>query len=296
MPGRKWNKTRHGGVYSGSAGEVGPVEKRVLNDTFWISRFLQGKDLSIELAKSIARLKGSAYDAERATFDYSGARRSQEFREYELVARALNKYPLAAVDTREKKLAYWINIYNALVVHGIVSLGVAKSVKDVSGFFETAAYQIDGHVFSLDDIEHGLLRCNRAKYLSPFKPFAKDDPRLRFAMDRIDPRIHFALICGTRSCPPFAVYRPESIDAQLDIATATVLNDEVTIERGSKTVRVSKIFQWYKKDFGDRQDIVRFIARHLREAGDQIFLMDHIERISLAYLDFDWSLNHSGAA
>lgn len=272
------------------------MEKRILNDSFWISRFLQGKDLSIELAKSIAKLKGSAYDAERATFDYSGARRSQEFREYELVARALNKYPLAAVDAREKKLAYWINIYNALVVHGIVSLGVARSVKDVSGFFETAAYQIDGHVFSLDDIEHGILRCNSAKYLSPFKPFAKGDPRQKFAMERIDPRIHFALICGTRSCPPFAVYRPETIDDQLDVATATVLNDEATIEHGTKTLRVSKIFQWYKKDFGDRQDIVRFVARHLREAGDQIFLIDNIERVALAYLDFDWSLNHSGAA
>jgi len=68
------------------------------------------------------------------------------------------------------------------------------------------SYFIGGYTYSLNDIENGILRSNR-KALGAFrKPFGKNDPRLKVALKRVEPKIHFALVCGAKSCPPIKTY------------------------------------------------------------------------------------------
>src|SRR5690606_36544813 len=104
----------------------------------------------------------------------------------------------------EERAALWINIYNALTIDAVIAFGIRESVREVPrmGFFRQAAYCIGGHIFSLDDIEHGILRGNRRHPAYPVPQFDEKDPR-RYAILPFEPKIHFALTCASRSCPPF---------------------------------------------------------------------------------------------
>lgn len=73
-------------------------------------------------------------------------------------------------------------------------------------FFNTVSYIIGGHTYSLNEIENGVLRANR-KALGAFrKPFGKNDPRLKVSLKECESRVHFALVCGAKSCPPIKTY------------------------------------------------------------------------------------------
>ena len=73
-------------------------------------------------------------------------------------------------------------------------------------FFNTVNYIIGGHSFGLNQIENGILRSNRKAIGAVTKPFSKSDPRLRVALPAPEPKIHFALVCGAKSCPPIKTY------------------------------------------------------------------------------------------
>ena len=76
-------------------------------------------------------------------------------------------------------------------------------------FFYQASYIIGGNVYSLNDIESGVLRANRKPVAALKRPFSRSDPRLEVALPEPEPRIHFALVCGARSCPPIKLYSAE---------------------------------------------------------------------------------------
>ena len=86
-------------------------------------------------------------------------------------------------------------------------------------FFNTSSYMIGGHQYSLQDIEHGILRGNRKGPGQFKKPFNKGDPRAEAAVHEVDPRIHFALVCGAKSCPPIKTYSAE-VSANLSFLTS----------------------------------------------------------------------------
>lgn len=68
------------------------------------------------------------------------------------------------------------------------------------------SYVISGYTYSLNDIENGILRANRKPIGSLRKPFPKGDPRLLVALPNPEPKVHFALVCGAKSCPPIKTY------------------------------------------------------------------------------------------
>lgn len=245
-----------------------------------------------ELKKAINALKAGYYDPAHGGVDYARLRRSPAFAEYARIACALQRFDLHALARREQKLAFWINIYNSLVVHGIVELGLEDSVKDFGAFFGSVCYAIGGYDFSLDEIEHGILRGNRKKHLLSFRPFGDADPRRQFIVATLDPRIHFALVCGSKSCPPIGVYQEEAIDRQLDAAAANFIGSDVEVDTAHARIRASRVFQWYRKDFGDNADLVRFIARYREDPAERAWLEQNAGRVVVEYLDYDWSLNH----
>src|SRR5487761_53596 len=109
--------------------------------------------------------------------------------------------------TDDDRLAYWLNAYNAFTLHAIIAEYPISSVwKTRDGaFFQRRRHLAGGRAVSLDDIEHEILRG-------------------RFS----EPRIHFAINCGSNGCPPMrrAAFEPAGLDATLRAATEQFLNSE----------------------------------------------------------------------
>jgi hypothetical protein len=221
--------------------------------------------------------------------DYDRLAASAEFAAAVAAARALGGAQPAALADRPAGLAFWINVYNALVLHGIVSLGVRRSVLRVWNFFGRARYRIGGLVFSLDDIEHGLLRGNQRRALPPLRPFGAGDARLALAVTPPDPRYHFAISCGATSCPPVGVYRATTLDRQLDLAARGFVNQDVALVDGR--VACSRIFKWYRADFDAAGGLRAFLLRHLDDGPARAALTAGATPCEV-FRPYRWTLQH----
>jgi hypothetical protein len=253
--------------------------------------FEQPIDVALTLA--MADLRGKFIDVETGIVRYGAIRGSEIFERYKDLAGQLKRFNLASLKSNQQRLAFWINIYNTMVIHGVIELGLHRSVKEVPRFFDRLIYEIGGHRFSLNEIEHGILRGNRRHPYRLFRPFRKQDPRIFFAVMPLDPRIHFALVCGARSCPPIGFYEADQIDFQLQLAAASFVNSpQVKILPGKHTLSVSMIFRWYKSDFGGSKDgLMETILQFLDEGESKEYLKRHRAQIRISYQPYDWSLN-----
>lgn len=261
-----------------------------------------GKMLPVaaDLQRIMNAMKAEAYDLERGRVDYPCLGLSPTYVEYRQCALRLQSFDPATLSGREERIAFWINLYNALVVDAVIQFGVKRSVNEVPDFFWRAAYAVGRRRYCAFDIENGILRANAPHPSIPGPHFGSRDLRRRYSLERLDPRIHFALVCAARSCPPIAVYGPEQIDTQLDLAARAFVNGGgVEINRGSKEVRLSQIFRWYAPDFGarplalgDKRPLLHFIAGYLENENDRECLL-HAQRPEVRFLTYDWSLNHT---
>jgi len=268
------------------------MKRLVLNESLEPASLVAGKEIDRQLKSKIDGLKLDFFDLERGGVDYEGLKDSDAFQEYKAATRGLVSFDPGKLTTREARLAFWINLYNALVVHGILELDIRKSVKEVRSFFQILCYNVGGYPFSLDDMEHGILRGNKKKHLLARRPFSQRDSRKSFALEKADPRIHFALVCGSNSCPPIAVYEKEEIDEQLDLVSEAFINsDEVLIEKEKKTLRISRIFKWYKGDFGGTKGLLSFLIKYRFDPEDKDFLTGVGPELRIVYHQYDWSLN-----
>jgi len=249
--------------------------------------------LDVALTLAMADLKAGFIDLETGGVRYGNIRGSDVFERYKNLAGELKKFDLTSLKSREQRLAFWINIYNTMVIHGVIELSLQRSVKEFPRFFDRLIYEIGGHRFSLNEIEHGILRGNRRHPYRLFRPFRRRDPRIVFAATPIDPRIHFALVCGARSCPPIGFYEAEQIDFQLQLAAASFVNSpQVRVLPGENTLSLSMIFKWYKSDFGeDKKGLIETVLQFLDEGEPKEYLKQRRARIRVSYQPYDWSLN-----
>lgn len=175
---------------------------------------------------------------------------------------------------RADRLAYYINAYNAWTVKLILlhfkDGKPVDSIKDIGGVFSSPWSQkicrIGGEVLSLDTIEHDIIR-----------------PEFK------DPRVHFAVNCASKSCPPLldTAYTGERLEQQLDERAKGFINDSRFNYLEGDSLFVSNIFSWFDKDFGD---IPQFIQRYAG-VGLKAQLQKKGSNIKVKYLDYDWSLN-----
>jgi hypothetical protein len=259
-------------------------------------------DLSIaaEIKRAINAFKATAIDRGGGRVDYKELRHSEAYAEYRRTRTPqLRTFDLAQLETREERLAFWINLYNALVIDAVIALGVQQSVgQGLVGtvrFFRRAAYNVGGLRFSCEDIEQGILRANRGLPYIPGPQFGPSDPRRAFIVEPLDPRIHFALNCASNSCPPIGVYDPVAIDAQLDLATRNFVDAEMEVDPAQGEVHLSSIFRWYAKDWGGRPGVTDFILRYLPDDQRRAWLAAHRASAQMVYQPYDWSLNSSSA-
>jgi hypothetical protein len=268
--------------------------ERVLNQTGDVPLEKPIEDLSVLLRQAIGDLQATFFDLEASRVNYRAMKGSLEYDAYLQKAGFLRDFDLSQLKKRQEKLAFWINLYNTMVIHGVIDWDIRKTVKEKNGFFTRLKYDISGHLFSLNDIEHGILRGNTRPPYGLFRPFGSGDPRLPFIVSAPDPRIHFTLVCGSRSCPPIGFYTSERIEEQLELATASFVNSpEVEIIPSENLLRISQIFRWYRRDFGGTERaIIEFLLRHLDAGEKRAFLESHKESVKVRYRHYDWSLNH----
>ena len=209
---------------------------------------------SIELAKelrvSLYKIYGKYLSEDGVSVNYKQILESDEFNQSFLILSEKLAYCTTTnlVENPSELLSFFINIYNILHIHGRIKWFVDKKtfemgLREKSNFYNVFKYNIGGYNYSLNDIEHGILRKNNnfgGSFISVYNLICKGkitgnneerfnifDPRRQFLVKIVDPRIHFALNCGAKSCPPIKLYEPENIEKQLDIASKSFCSQEV---------------------------------------------------------------------
>jgi Protein of unknown function, DUF547 len=181
--------------------------------------------------------------------------------------------------SRSERLAFWINAYNASTVKLILDHYPLSSIRSI-GLLPGAAFRkrfiplpaLKGGTVSLDDIEHGTVR-----------------PEFK------DPRVHFALVCASKGCPPLRseAYRGADLEGQLDDQARTFLRDRTKnrFDAGQKRLQLSSLFTWFAADFvAAAGSVPAFVAPFVGDA-DAAVVRD--PQSTIEYLDYDWSLNGS---
>lgn len=254
-----------------------------------------GGDLAAALRGGLNQLVAAALSADGTAVDYGALRRSPDyaaFRRDELAR--LHTFQPAALGDEAAQRAFWINLYNLLVLDAVIAWDVRDSVgagwMGLLAFFRRAAYVVGSRRLSLDDIEHGILRANRGHPYVPGPHFASDDPRRAWTLP-LDPRLHFALNCGGVSCPPIRTYAGPQLNAQLELATRNFLDGSVRVDPPAGTVTFSELLKWYEGDFGGRAALLTFVATHLPDDARRAYIEEEHGRYRLRYAPYDWSLN-----
>ncbi|WP_430466814.1 DUF547 domain-containing protein [Winogradskyella ouciana] len=158
-------------------------------------------------------------------------------------------------------LAYWINAYNALTVDLILRNYPTESIKDIKDPWDQRLWQFGDKWYNLNDIEHEMLR----------------------KMD--EPRIHFAIVCASVSCPKLQneAFTASKLEEQLTNATNEFLADTSKNEISKDEIKLSKIFKWFKKDFEQNGSLIDFL--------NQYTTVTISESAKKSYKDYNWDLN-----
>jgi hypothetical protein len=254
------------------------------------------KELPGELKRFIDMAKINAIDEAGVNVDYDLLRRSPPYTEYRSsCSPKLRYFDPQVLSNREEKLAFWINLYNALVMDGVISKGIVQSVGtnpfQLLAFFRQTSYNVAGFRMSCDDIEHGILRGNRGHPRLPGRQLPSTDARQDWIITPVDKRVHFALNCAGRSCPPIQVYTAEDIDDQLDLAARNFVNADLKIESDKNQVHISAIFSWFNEDFGGQEGIVDFMLQYLPDDDRRAWLLENRDSVKFIFKDYDWGLN-----
>jgi len=247
-------------------------------------------DAYAALKQALADARAAWYDAHGNRFDYQGFGASAECRALAAAAAGLGRFACGALAIG-KRLPFWLNVYNALVLQAVVAGRLWGAGRLSRGFFAEAKFVVGGHELSLDDIEHGLVRTNAPRFGAMRRQMAAGDPRLKLAPYLFDERAHFALHSACRSAPRLRVYGKDSLAGLLEEAACDDLRDQVRLEERGAVLRVPRIFQWYERDFGGEEGVRNFVINRLERAEDIDAIERRRGRCALRYAEFDWTLN-----
>lgn len=224
--------------------------------------------------------------------DYSMLARSDRFRHYTLAAAELQQVQLCAL-SHDERIAFFVNIYNALCLHAHVVHGPPNSVLRRYTFFRALSYRVGGLDLTLDDIEHGILRGNKRppmiKFLQQLRP---SDPKCQFVITKRDGRIHFVISAGTKSDPPIRILDGENVQEELHDATVEFLSITVKVDLDKRSVTLPRILYWYAEDFPKpEKSLLLWVVPYLPTAtANQLVNMVNGEGSmpSVTYENFDW--------
>ena len=178
------------------------------------------------------------YVSDNGNVDYEGFKNSRE-KLLGYISILQNTFPKfdKLKPSKEQKLAYWINTYNALTIDLILQNYPLKSIKDIDKPWDQRLWKFGNKWLNLNDIEHQILR----------------------KMD--EPRIHFAIVCASFSCPKLqnTAFTVSDIETQLTTATKEFLDDSTKNYISQNNLRLSKILKWFAKDFKTNGSLIEFL-------------------------------------
>jgi hypothetical protein len=186
--------------------------------------------------------------------------------EVEALYTSIGTMELAGMQDDTRK-AFYINAYNLIVIYWVAKHYPLKSPLDDSGFFDQVKHRVAGEVLTLNTLEI-------KKLLLPFK----------------DARLHFALACAAVSCPPLAsfAYTAAKLDQQLNERTALAINNAswLVVKPTAKRVEISKIFEWYGRDFlAEKSTVIDWINQYKKEPIPASYVVN--------YYEYNWQLNEN---
>lgn len=154
----------------------------------------------------------------------------------------------------EEKLAFWINVHNALVMHAYLVHGISQNSMRRISFILKAAYNVGGHAISIDMIQNSILGCRLPRpgqwlhsLLFPKTKFKIKDARRAYAIEYPEPRLYFALCCGNHSDPSVRIYSPKSIFQDLEASKEDYMQTNLTLNKQGKII-LPKIVDLYAKE------------------------------------------------
>lgn len=197
---------------------------------------------------------------EAGVVNYNGFKNNNSFQSY-LNSLSAAK-PRNSNWSKNEKLAFWINVYNAYTIALINNNWPVKSIKDIKDPWRQKFFKIGNEEFNLNNVEHEVLR------------------------KMGEPRIHFAIVCASYSCPKLLneAYEAGKLDSQLTKQTKSFLSDSKRNKISTKKGELSKIFSWFKSDFTASGSLIDFINKY------SIVKLD--TDASISYLEYNWSLNN----
>lgn len=183
----------------------------------------------------------------------------------------LDRFNPNTLPSRQHSMAFWINAYNAFAMKGIIDGYSPQSLWGRYRYFIARDYYVGGRPINLYNLERDLL-------IPDFR----------------DPRIHFAIVCASRSCPKLAsqAYSPDRLDEQLDDSAQIFMNDPTKnrIDRRQKVAHLSKIFEWFEKDFAAHSgSLLKYVAQYVTDP--ELARELRTEPYRVEFLEYDWSLN-----
>jgi hypothetical protein len=174
---------------------------RVLNaEPAWAAPVSDPLELSTRLQRLILALQGDFIREDGRGVDYTAASASPAFAEFVAATCELQAVEVEALGSEAEQRCLFINLYNALTVHGLCTVvPIPSSPQKVADFWNNTAYRFGSRTLTLNDIEHGILRGNGLQPAARRPHWDASDERAKLALP-LDPRIHFALNCGAKRC------------------------------------------------------------------------------------------------
>ncbi len=202
------------------------------------------------------------YVSDNGNVDYEGFKNSRE-KLLGYISILQNTFPKLdkLKPSKEQKLAYWINTYNALTIDLILQNYPLKSIKDIDKPWDQRLWKFGNKWLNLNDIEHQILR----------------------KMD--EPRIHFAIVCASFSCPKLqnTAFTVSDIETQLTTATKEFLDDSTKNYISQNNLRLSKILKWFAKDFKTNGSLIDFLNKYTE--------IEISSKAKKSFKDYNWDLN-----
>ncbi|XP_022135649.1 uncharacterized protein LOC111007555 isoform X2 [Momordica charantia] len=186
-------------------------------------------------------------------------------------------YRLKEVDLKamkhEEKLAFWINVHNTLVMHAYLQYGIPKNSLKRTSLILKAAYNVGGHIISVDMIQSSILGCHLPRsgqwlhlFLSSKTKFKVNDARKSFAINHPEPRLYFALCCGSHSDPAVRIYTAKRVNEELEVAKEDYILSNLRTHKGQR-ILLPKLVESFAKDSGLCLEDLEDIVEHLRPKG-----------------------------
>lgn len=183
--------------------------------------------------------------------------------------------------TDAQKFTFWVNIYNGYIQ--VILSEHPEKYDDRREFFKKEQIPIAGRLVSFAKIEHGIIRKSQWELgLGYFRKWFPDQFERKLRVDAPDYRIHFALNCGAKDCPPVAVYDAKRLGEQLDMGTEMYLKKTSEYNKGKNEVAITSLFNWFRGDFGGKNGVKNI----LRE--QQIIPNT---KVDISYKNYDWTLD-----